>query len=157
LLVIAVIFHQVALFEARGWSMAALSVALAAYGRRHFPRRRHRISQLVHAQRRRCTRDGRGVGISPAGGRFEVHVSSLGDATSLRGGVLWATPLVFDPAGSPVATAKGPLLPSEGSTARTGYSVETTARIPEGALCWLICHALRLVLPQDWCCVSRTY
>ena len=27
------------------------------------------------------------------GGRFDVHVSSIGDATSLRGGVLWITPL----------------------------------------------------------------
>ena len=45
-----------------------------------------------------------------AGGRFEVQVSSLGDATSLRGGVLWITPLVGDPNQPPVATAQGPLL-----------------------------------------------
>jgi flagellar P-ring protein precursor FlgI len=68
------------------------------------------------------------------GGRFEVHVSSLGDAASLRGGVLWSTPLVFDPGGPPVATAQGPLLLSEGSTTRNAYTVETTGRIPEGGL-----------------------
>ena len=43
-----------------------------------------------------------------SGGRFEVQVSSLGDATSLRGGVLWITPLVGDPNQPPVATAQGP-------------------------------------------------
>ncbi len=68
------------------------------------------------------------------GGRFEIHVSSLGDAVSLRGGVLWATPLVFDPSGPPVATAQGPLLLSEGLTGRNAYTVETTARIPDGGL-----------------------
>ncbi len=68
------------------------------------------------------------------GGRFEVHVASVGDASSLRGGVLWATPLVFDPGSPAVATAQGPLLLSEGEVARGGYSVETTARIPDGAL-----------------------
>ena len=31
-----------------------------------------------------------------SGGRFDVHVSSLGDARSLRGGVLWMTPLVAE-------------------------------------------------------------
>jgi flagellar P-ring protein precursor FlgI len=31
-----------------------------------------------------------------AGGRFEVEVSSAGDARSLRGGTLWMTPLVAD-------------------------------------------------------------
>jgi flagellar P-ring protein precursor FlgI len=68
------------------------------------------------------------------GGRFEVHVSSLGDAASLRGGVLWSTPLVFDVGGQPVGTAQGPLLLSEGSTTRNAYTVETTGRIPEGGL-----------------------
>ena len=42
-----------------------------------------------------------------AGGRFEVHVSSLGDARSLRGGVLWMTPMLSDVGGEPVATAQG--------------------------------------------------
>src|ERR1700755_1141391 len=34
-----------------------------------------------------------------AGGRFEIHVSSLGDARSLRGGVLWMTPMQADVGG----------------------------------------------------------
>jgi len=68
------------------------------------------------------------------GGRIEVQVASMGDATSLRGGVLWATPLVSDPGQPPVATAQGPLLLSEGVAARGGYSVETSARIPDGGL-----------------------
>ena len=42
-----------------------------------------------------------------AGGRFEVSVSAMGDATSLRGGVLWITPLVTDPDQPAVATAQG--------------------------------------------------
>lgn len=75
--------------------------------------------------------------ISPylrAGGRFEVHVSSIGDARSVRGGVLWMTPLISDVGGVPVATAQGSLLVSDGGTARGSYGVETTARIPDGGL-----------------------
>jgi flagellar P-ring protein precursor FlgI len=68
------------------------------------------------------------------GGRFEVQVASVGDAQSLRGGVLWSTPLVYDPGSPPVATAQGPLLLSEGAASRGGYGVETSARIPAGAL-----------------------
>ena len=41
------------------------------------------------------------------GGRFDVQVSSLGDATSLTGGSLWITPLVTDPDGPALATAQG--------------------------------------------------
>ena len=69
-----------------------------------------------------------------AGGRFEVHVSSLGDARSVRGGVLWMTPLISEVGGAPMATAQGNLLISDGGMARGGYSVETTARIPTGGL-----------------------
>ena len=47
------------------------------------------------------------------GGRFEIHVSSVGDAVSLRGGVLWLTPLVPDLGAAPVATGQGALLISE--------------------------------------------
>jgi flagellar P-ring protein FlgI len=75
--------------------------------------------------------------ISPylrAGGRFEVHVSSLGDARSVRGGVLWMTPLVADAGGRAVATAQGNLLVSDGTLGRGSYTVETTARIPSGGL-----------------------
>lgn len=68
------------------------------------------------------------------GGRFEAHISSLGDARSLRGGVLWMTPLVAEPGGPPVATVQGPLLVSDGGAARGSYAVETTARIPDGGL-----------------------
>ncbi|HET8655385.1 MAG TPA: flagellar basal body P-ring protein FlgI [Longimicrobiaceae bacterium] len=68
------------------------------------------------------------------GGRFEVHVSSLGDARSIRGGVLWMTPLVSEPGGPALAGAQGSLLVSEGGQDRGGYTVETTARIPAGGV-----------------------
>ncbi len=68
------------------------------------------------------------------GGRFEIHVSSVGDARSLRGGVLWVTPLISDVGGSPVASAQGALLISDGGMARGDYTVETTSRIPQGGL-----------------------
>lgn len=68
------------------------------------------------------------------GGRFEAHISSMGDARSLRGGVLWMTPLVAQPGGPAVATVQGSLLISDGGAARGSYAVETTARIPDGGL-----------------------
>lgn len=72
-----------------------------------------------------------------AGGRFEVHVSSVGDARSLRGGVLWMTPLVSDPNGPALATAQGTLLVSDGD-AGLGYRVVNapvnSGRIPSGGL-----------------------
>ncbi len=79
-----------------------------------------------------------------AGGRFEVQVSSLGDATSLRGGVLWITPMVTDPNQPPVATAQGPvLITSEDGSGRTSmYSVArrgNSGRLPDGG-----------VLEVDW-------
>jgi flagellar P-ring protein precursor FlgI len=70
-----------------------------------------------------------------AGGKFEIHVSSVGDARSLRGGVLWMTPLVADAGGQPVATAQGQLLVTDYSAGRRRtYLVETTGRIPDGGL-----------------------
>lgn len=75
--------------------------------------------------------------ISPylrAGGRFEVHVSSIGDARSIRGGVLWMTPMISEVGGSAVATAQGSLLVSDGGVSRGSYTIETTARIPSGGL-----------------------
>jgi flagellar P-ring protein precursor FlgI len=69
-----------------------------------------------------------------AGGRFEVHVSSLGDARSIRGGVLWMTPLVAEAGGQPLGSAQGSLLVSDGGQVRGGYTVETTARIPAGGI-----------------------
>jgi flagellar P-ring protein FlgI len=79
------------------------------------------------------------------GGQFEVQVSSIGDARSLRGGTLWMTPLVADVGGAPVGSAQGPLLvavdqplrsgawPSAWSGGRSGQD-ETSARIPAGGL-----------------------
>ncbi len=72
-----------------------------------------------------------------AGARFNIEVSSIGDAYSLRGGVLWMTPLQADPDGPVLATAQGPLLITEAVTAR-GYRVigegANTARIPQGGV-----------------------
>lgn len=76
--------------------------------------------------------------ISPylrAGGRFAVHVSALADATSLRGGVLWITPLVADPGQPPVATAQGPVYIAEDDGDRTRYTRRgNSGRIPEGGI-----------------------
>jgi flagellar P-ring protein FlgI len=70
-----------------------------------------------------------------AGGRFEINVSSMGDARSLRGGTLFMTPLVADPNGPPLATAQGSLLVSDGgATTRYSNSHETSARIPQGGV-----------------------
>jgi flagellar P-ring protein precursor FlgI len=70
-----------------------------------------------------------------AGGKFEIHVSSVGDARSLRGGVLWMTPLVADAGAQPVATAQGQLLVTDyGAGRRRPGLVETSARIPDGGL-----------------------
>ncbi len=70
-----------------------------------------------------------------AGGRFEVQVSSMGDARSLRGGTLFMTPLVADPNGPPLASAQGSMLVSDGgSTTRFQASHETAARIPTGGV-----------------------
>lgn len=69
------------------------------------------------------------------GGRFDVHVASIGDAVSLRGGVLWMTPLAADPNLPPVATAQGALMVSEAfQGGGGGYAVETTAILPGGGL-----------------------
>lgn len=69
-----------------------------------------------------------------AGNRFEVHVSSLGDARSLRGGVLWMTPLVSDAGEASVATAQGALLVSDNADRTRSRVVTTTARIPSGGV-----------------------
>jgi flagellar P-ring protein FlgI len=75
--------------------------------------------------------------ISPylrAGGRFEIHVSSLGDARSLRGGVLWMTPMQSDIGTDPVATAQGPVLMADVGGGGKSSSIENSARIPSGGL-----------------------
>ena len=70
------------------------------------------------------------------GGRFDVQVASVGDAASLRGGVLWMTPLSVDPDAPPLATAQGPLLVSEAnlSGGSGAYAVETAAMLPAGGI-----------------------
>jgi flagellar P-ring protein precursor FlgI len=70
------------------------------------------------------------------GGRFEVEVSSLGDARSLRGGVLWMTPMVADAGGQPLAGAQGPIVISSGSTTNRMFNsvVSTTGTIPNGGV-----------------------
>lgn len=70
-----------------------------------------------------------------AGGRFEVQVAAIGDAASLRGGVLWMTPLVTDPNSPPVATAQGPLVVVDDSRAVGSYARRgNSGRIPEGGV-----------------------
>jgi len=71
-----------------------------------------------------------------AGGRFEVSISSLGDARSLRGGVLWMTPLVADPNGPPLATAQGALLVSDAQQGpyRVVNAAVNSGRIPQGGI-----------------------
>lgn len=77
--------------------------------------------------------------ISPylrAGGRFEVSVASVGDARSLRGGVLWMTPLVTDAGARALATAQGALYIEESGNVmrrRVGYQ-ESSGRIPTGGI-----------------------
>jgi flagellar P-ring protein FlgI len=70
------------------------------------------------------------------GGRFEVEVSSLGDARSLRGGVLWMTPMVADAGGQPLAGAQGPIVISSGSTTNRMFNsvISTTGTIPNGGV-----------------------
>jgi flagellar P-ring protein precursor FlgI len=88
-----------------------------------------------------------------AGGRFEVHVAALGDATSLRGGVLWMTPLLADPNQPPVATAQGSLYasPDEEGASVAGRRANT-ARIAQGGLLEIdppaIASASRLLLRE---------
>lgn len=66
------------------------------------------------------------------GNRFEVSVASLGDATSLRGGQLWVTPLVGELQGQPIATAQGSIVISQGNL--DGRPVETSGLLPQGGV-----------------------
>jgi flagellar P-ring protein FlgI len=74
------------------------------------------------------------------GGRFDVQIASIGDAPSLRGGVLYMTPLVAEVGGTPIATAQGGVVLSEGSDRSSGARnfagarVETSARVPSGGV-----------------------
>lgn len=70
-----------------------------------------------------------------AGGRFEVQVGALGDASSLRGGVLFVTPLVTDPDEPPVATAQGTLLLAAPDSRRGALSYRANSgRVPDGGV-----------------------
>lgn len=71
-----------------------------------------------------------------AGGRFEVDVASVGDARSLRGGVLWITPLVAEVGGPALATAQGAVIVEDTPLTmrrRVAY-VEGSARIATGGV-----------------------
>lgn len=68
------------------------------------------------------------------GGRFEVNVSSVGDASSLRGGVLWMTPMVADAGQRPVGGAQGSLLLSPSAMSRASGEPTNSARIPNGGV-----------------------
>lgn len=69
------------------------------------------------------------------GGRFDVHVSSLGDAQSLVGGILWMTPLVAEAGGKSLAAAQGALLGDATDRRRPGLANGSTAgRIPDGGV-----------------------
>lgn len=74
---------------------------------------------------------------SRTGNRVDVTVSSLGDATSLEGGVLLMTPLKGGDSRS-YAVAQGPLLLGGFQAAGQGSSVQknhpTVGRIPNGAI-----------------------
>jgi flagellar P-ring protein precursor FlgI len=68
------------------------------------------------------------------GGRFDVSVASLGDATSLRGGQLWQTPLLGSVGGPPVAVAQGNLVVPGGRGKRLDGPVETSAILSDAAV-----------------------
>jgi flagellar P-ring protein precursor FlgI len=70
-----------------------------------------------------------------AGGRFDVSVSSVGDARSLRGGVLWMTPLIAEVGGAPYATAQGAMVlddPPQSGGRRRVMTIEGSGRVPSG-------------------------
>lgn len=69
-----------------------------------------------------------------AGGRFDIQVSSIGDAQSLRGGVLWMTPLVAEAGGQAIAVAQGNVLVTEQAGVRNASRQATAARIADGGV-----------------------
>ena len=69
------------------------------------------------------------------GSRFDIHVGSIGDARSLRGGELFMTPMSSSVGGKSVGVASGSLLLSEGgATTRYAPVHETSGRIPTGGV-----------------------
>lgn len=67
------------------------------------------------------------------GGRFDVSVSSLGDASSLRGGQLFTTPLRAGVGGDVVAVAQGSIFIPQPSN-NTRSDIETSAVLPGAAV-----------------------
>ncbi|MCS7082533.1 MAG: flagellar basal body P-ring protein FlgI [Bacteroidota bacterium] len=80
--------------------------------------------------------------LQPKGSRIDVTVSSLGDATSLFGGVLLLTPLINPADGQVYATAQGPLvvggIQAEAAvgvfSSRTGRNHVLTGRVIGGGV-----------------------
>jgi flagellar P-ring protein FlgI len=68
------------------------------------------------------------------GGRFDVSVASIGDATSLRGGQLWQTPLLASVGGRVMAVAQGNIFISAVSENARAAPVETSAVMTDGAV-----------------------
>ncbi|MEQ1856947.1 MAG: flagellar basal body P-ring protein FlgI [Longimicrobiales bacterium] len=68
------------------------------------------------------------------GGRFDVSVASLGDATSLRGGQLWQTPLLASVGGAPMAFAQGNIAISASGRLRADGPTETSAVLTSAAV-----------------------
>lgn len=68
------------------------------------------------------------------GSRFDVSVSSIGDARSLAGGVLWMTPLMMGPGQAPLASAQGTLLTTDNSSSYRRINMRGSAVVPEGGV-----------------------
>lgn len=88
-------------------------------------RTRNAAAVLVTAEVSRYTR---------TGGRFDVSVSSLGDATSLRGGVLWLAPLSATVGGQAYASAQGNIQLQRSPDERRRDVVETSAVLQDGGV-----------------------
>lgn len=88
-------------------------------------RTRNAAAVLVTAEVSRYTR---------TGGRFDVSVSSLGDATSLRGGVLWLAPLSATVGGQAYASAQGSIQLQRAPDERRRDVVETSAVLADGGV-----------------------
>ena len=88
-------------------------------------RTRNAAVVLVTAEASRYTR---------TGGRFDVSLSSLGDATSLRGGVLWLAPLSATVGGQAFASAQGNIQLQASVDDRRRDAVETSAVLVDGGV-----------------------
>jgi flagellar P-ring protein precursor FlgI len=68
------------------------------------------------------------------GASFEVQVASIGDATSLRGGVLWMTPMMTGPNEAPIATSQGAIPIAVDDRSRFRSRGAASGRIADGGL-----------------------